>query len=94
VGGNLAEILETIAGTIRERERLRRELRTLTAEGRLSGWVLGLMPFVIGAFLALRSPEYLEPLYQTGKGLMMVTVSVLLMIVGTLWMKRIVRIEE
>jgi tight adherence protein B len=94
VGGNLAEILETIAGTIRERERLRRELRTLTAEGRLSGWVLGLLPFVIGAFLALRSPEYLEPLYQTGKGLMMVTVSVLLMIVGTLWMKRIVRIEE
>jgi tight adherence protein B len=94
VGGNLAEILETIAGTIRERERLRRELRTLTAEGRLSGWVLGLLPFVIGAFLALRSPEYLEPLYQTGKGLVMVSVSVLLMVVGTLWMKRIVRIEE
>lgn len=93
VGGNLAEILETIAGTIRERERLRRELRTLTAEGRLSGWVLGLLPFAIGAFLALRSPEYLEPLYQTGKGLVMVTGSGILMIVGTLWMRKIVRIE-
>ena len=93
VGGNLAEILETIAGTIRERERLRRELRTLTAEGRLSGWVLGLLPFAIGSFLALRSPEYLEPLYRTGKGLVMVSVSAALLIVGTLWMRKIVRVE-
>jgi tight adherence protein B len=93
VGGNLAEILETIAGTIRERERLRRELRTLTAEGRLSGWVLGLMPFAIGSFLALRSPEYLEPLYQTGKGLAMVSVSAALLVVGTLWMRNIVKVE-
>ena len=93
VGGNLAEILETIAGTIRERERLRRELRTLTAEGRLSGWVLGLMPFAIGSFLALRSPEYLEPLYQTGKGLAMVSVSAALLVVGTLWMRKIVKVE-
>ncbi|MDQ3661294.1 MAG: type II secretion system F family protein [Actinomycetota bacterium] len=93
VGGNLAEILETIAGTIRERERLRRELRTLTAEGRLSGWVLGLLPFAIGSFLALRSPAYLEPLYSTGKGLVMVSVSAVLLIVGTLWMRKIVKVE-
>jgi tight adherence protein B len=93
VGGNLAEILEIISETIRERERLRRQLRTLTAEGRLSGWVLGLMPFAMAGLLLLRAPGYLEPLYQTPLGLMMVGISGALMVVGILWMRKIVKVE-
>ena len=93
VGGNLAEILEIISETIRERERLRRQLRTLTAEGRLSGWVLGLMPFAMAGLLLLRAPGYLEPLYQTPLGLMMVGISGALMVVGILWMRKIVQVE-
>ena len=93
VGGDLAEILETIADTIRERERIRRQIRALTAEGRLSGWVLGILPFAFALFLILRSPDYLEPLYTTTMGLIMISGAVFLMIVGAFWMRKIVRIE-
>jgi tight adherence protein B len=93
VGGDLAEILEIIAGTIRERERLRRHIRALTAEGRLSGIVLGILPFAMAAFLLWRQPDYLEPLYTTGMGLLMIGGASFLMIVGALWMRKIVRIE-
>jgi tight adherence protein B len=93
VGGNLAEILEIISQTIRERERLRRQLRTLTAEGRLSGWVLGLLPFAMAGLLLIRAPDYLAPLYETPLGLTMVGVSGALMVVGILWMRKIVKVE-
>ena len=93
VGGDLAEILETIGDTIRERERIRRQIRALTAEGRLSGWVLGILPFAFAAFLLLQSPDYLEPLFTTTLGWMMIGGAVFLMIVGAFWMRKIVRIE-
>jgi tight adherence protein B len=93
VGGNLAEILEIISQTIRERERLRRQLNTLTAEGRLSGWVLGLMPFAMAGLLLIRAPDYLAPLYETSLGLTMVGASAALMVVGILWMRKIVKVE-
>ena len=93
VGGDLAEILEIIAGTIRERERLRRHIRALTAEGRLSGIVLGVLPFGMAGFLLWRNPNYLEPLYTTSMGLFMIGGAAFLMVVGTLWMRKIVRIE-
>jgi tight adherence protein B len=93
VGGNLAEILEIISHTIRERERVHRQIRTLTAEGRLSGWVLGILPFAMALLISLRSPGYLEPLYTTGTGLVMVAIAVFMMIVGAFWMRKIVKIE-
>ena len=93
VGGDLAEILEIIAGTIRERERLRRHIRALTAEGRLSGIVLGVLFFGMAAFLLWRNPDYLEFLYTTSLGLFMIGGAAFLMIVGALWMRKIVRIE-
>ena len=93
VGGNLAEILEIISETIRERDRLHREIRALTAEGRLSGMVLGLLPVAMGLLLFMRSPDYLEPLYTTSKGLTMLAVTGALMIAGFFWMKKIVKIE-
>lgn len=93
VGGDLAEILEIIADTIRERERLRRQIRTLTAEGRLSGWVLGILPFGMAGFLLMNNPDYLEPLFTQTTGLMMIGGSLFLMVIGVLWMRKIVKIE-
>ena len=62
VGGNLAEVLTTVSATLRERERLRRQVQVLSAEGRLSAWILGLLPVVFALYLVLVRPEYLEPL--------------------------------
>jgi tight adherence protein B len=93
VGGNLAEILEIISETIRERERLHGEIKALTAEGRMSGYVLGLLPVAMALLLFLRSPDYLEPLYTTSTGLMMLGVTGALMVAGFFWMRKIVKIE-
>ncbi len=68
VGGNLAEVLTNVSRTIRERERLRRQVKALSAEGVLSAWVLGLLPVAIGAFVALTRPDYLTPLFTTSAG--------------------------
>ena len=57
VGGNLAELLTTVAATLRERERLRRQVQVLSAEGRLSAWILGLLPPVFALYLVLVRPE-------------------------------------
>lgn len=93
VGGNLAEILEIISETIRERDRLGREIKALTAEGRMSGMVLGLLPVAMALLLYMRSPDYLEPLYTTSRGLTMLAVTGALMIAGFFWMRKIVKIE-
>lgn len=93
VGGNLAEILEIISETIRERDRLRREIKALTAEGRLSAWVLGLLPIAMAALLASRSPEYLKPLYTTPTGWKLIGGSLALMLAGVFWMRKIIKIE-
>lgn len=93
VGGNLAEILEIISETIRERDRLGREIKALTAEGRMSGMVLGLLPVAMALLLYMRSPDYLEPLYTTSRGLTMLAVTGVLMIAGFFWMRKIVKIE-
>jgi tight adherence protein B len=93
VGGNLAEILDVIAETIRDRERLLRHIKALTAEGRLSAIVLGMLPVAMAAVLLIRSPDYLEPLYTTGIGLMMILGSLVMMGFGVLWMRKIIRIE-
>jgi tight adherence protein B len=65
VGGNLAEVLSTVAATMRERERLRRQVEVLSAEGRLSAWILGGLPIMFAIYLSLARPEYLRPLYTT-----------------------------
>ena len=59
VGGNLAEILDTVADTLRERAMLRRQIKVLTAEGRLSAWVLGLLPFGIALYMFAVNPDYI-----------------------------------
>ena len=93
VGGNLAEILEIISNTIRERDRIRRQIRALTAEGRLSALILSCLPFVMAFFIAVGNPDYLTPLWTTTPGLVMSIGGVVLMVFGIIWMRKIIRIE-
>jgi tight adherence protein B len=93
VGGNLAEILDTVADTLRERATLRRQIGVLTAEGRLSAWVLALLPLGIGIYMGAVNPSYIGKLFTTTVGLVMVITAVALLGVGVLWMRKIVDID-
>jgi tight adherence protein B len=92
VGGNLAELLSTVADTLRERESQRRQVAALSAEGRLSGWILGLLPVVFTVYLVLAKPEYLAQMYNKLGYLMLGTAAVLLA-VGAFWMSRVIKVE-
>lgn len=93
VGGNLAEVLQTAAETMMQRNRLRREMKALTAEGRISAIVLGIMPFALFGFLFVSNRNYLEPLFTSVPGIAAIIGSIMLMIAGMVWMSRIVQIE-
>ena len=92
-GGNLAEILERISQVVRGRLRFQRKIRTLSAEGRVSAWVLTLVPLGLAAVLHLTSPHYLPILLQSQRGLGMLTACGMLMALGIYWMRNIIRIE-
>lgn len=92
-GGNLAETLDHISEVIRERFRFDRKLLTLSAEGRLSAWILTLVPFVLAAILHLQAPDYLQTLINSPQGPVLMSGAGALMVVGVLWMRRIVRIS-
>ena len=68
VGGNLAEILDSIAFTIRERVRIKGEIRTLTAQQRLSGYVVGFLPIGLAGFLFVAAPGFMEPMFAEAAG--------------------------
>jgi tight adherence protein B len=93
VGGNLAEILDNVSDTLRERAMLRRQIVVLTAEGRLSAWVLALLPFGIAIYMFAVNPEYISLLFTTQIGLFMLGVAGVLMVLGILWMRKIVDID-
>lgn len=93
VGGNLAELLDTVAATMREREYVRRQVSALSAEGRLSAWVLGALPPVFLLYLLLTSPDYLRPLLEDPRGVVMLLGAALWLAVGAFWMSRLVRVE-
>ncbi|GAB1640779.1 hypothetical protein KRMM14A1259_12020 [Krasilnikovia sp. MM14-A1259] len=93
VGGNLAETLETAVTTMRERARLHRHVRALSAEGRLSAMILLGMPIVLGAWMFVFRRDYLRPLYTEPLGLMMLTGSVVGVVVGALWLRKLVQVE-
>lgn len=92
-GGNLAEVLETTVETLRERDRLRRHVRALSAEGRLSGYILIGLPFVMVGWLLMVRREYVSALWTTSLGLMMLVGAAVLMAVGTFWMSRWMKVE-
>lgn len=92
-GGNLAEILSQIANMIRERFRLRREIRILTAQGRLSGGILVILPLVMAAIIHTLNPNYLPVLLHDPVGPYVIAIAVSLQIVGVLAIRRIVDIR-
>lgn len=92
-GGNLAEILGNVSQIIRERMKLMGHVRVLSAEGRLSGIILALLPFGVAGAMYLVNPEFLEPLANDPVGPWIVGYALALMAVGLLWMQRLVRIH-
>lgn len=93
VGGNLAELLNKVAETIREREYLERQIKTLSAEGRLSVWILAGLPPVFMAYLMLTSADYVAVMFTSPLGWVMLIVMGLLLTGGTFWMTRLVKVE-
>ena len=93
VGGNLAEVLDVVGNTIRERNALRRQVKALSAEGKLSAIVLMLLPFGVGGFIALTNPDYLARFTQSPAGYGMLAVVALLLLTGAAWLKKTVSIR-
>lgn len=92
-GGNLTEIFEKIAATIRERTRIENRIRTLTAQQRLQGIVLGAMPAIIGIALFLVDPSLMGPFVHAKAGLAVIGLVIILITLGGLWIRKIVRID-
>ena len=93
VGGNLSEVLDNIARTIRERVRIRGEIRTLTAQGRISGIIVSLIPFAMSVFIYLINPEYISVLFTHTLGKLMLGAALAGQIIGAMVIRRIVDIE-
>ena len=100
VGGNLAEILDSIAFTIRERVRIKGEIRALTAQQRLSGYVVGGLPFGLATFIYLAAPTFFDPMFEKPPdiagiplGVILFAIAVLMMVAGFMAIRKIVDIE-
>ncbi|NYG58030.1 tight adherence protein B [Nocardioides daedukensis] len=93
VGGNLTELLSTVAATLRERDYLRRQVQTLSAEGRLSGWILGGLPVAMFVYMLLVRREYVSRLWTEAMGLVMLGGAVVLLAFGAFVISRLVKVE-
>jgi tight adherence protein B len=92
VGGNLAEVVDNIGHTIRERAKLQRDVRALTAQGRLSGTVLTALPFIVGFVMFMFNPKYFTPMIEMQAGHWMMAYALLSIIAGHFVIRRIVRV--
>jgi tight adherence protein B len=93
MGTDSAEVLDRVVETVRARMELRRLVRTLTAQGRLSGWVLTSIPLVLALALSLLSPGYLSPLFHHTSGRFLLVMATLMVIAGFLIIRKIVDIK-
>lgn len=93
VGGDLAGLLRNVADLIRARLKLRLSIRAITAEGRISAWILGLLPFILAGTLVLLNPTYIAPLWQDTAGQRLVLYALVFMGFGILWMVRLTRVK-
>jgi tight adherence protein B len=93
VGGNLAEVLQTTSETMVQRNRLRREMKALTAEGRISAIVLALLPVGLFIFIFLTNPTYMEPLITNPIGIAVLFGGVVFIGIGIFWMQKIVKVD-
>ncbi|MDE0775049.1 MAG: type II secretion system F family protein [Nocardioides sp.] len=93
VGGNLAELLNTVADTMREREYIRRQVGALSAEGKLSAGVLGALPPLFLLYLVVAQGDYVAPLFNDIRGIIMISAAALWLGVGVFWMSKLVKVE-
>lgn len=93
VGGDLAGLLDNLSSLIRARFAMRTSIRTLTAEGRFSAWLLSSMPFLVALVIFILRPDFLSPLWQDPMGLRLLEWAAALMFVGMLWMRRLANIH-
>jgi tight adherence protein B len=93
VGGNLAEILDTLSETVRERDAVRRQVRVLSAEGRLSVKILVAMPFLMTLYMLWINPDYMRLLWTRKLGIAFMISGIILMIVGTIWARKTVKVD-
>jgi tight adherence protein B len=91
VGGDLGEVLDSVAKTIRTRASLVRQVQALSAEGRMSAYVLLALPFFVGAIVALESPKYFSVFFTDIRGYLMIAAMGVLMTTGALWLRRLIR---
>lgn len=93
VGGNLSELLLTVSDTMIARERLRRDVASLTAEGRMSAIVLGALPVGLGVVMFVINPEYMGKLFNTTLGNVLLGLAIVAMLIGFAWMRQIIKID-
>jgi len=93
VGGNLAEVLDAVGHTIRERNAIRRQVKALSAEGKLSAIVLMALPFGVTLFISMSNPAYIAKFTQSVTGYAMLAAAVVMLLVGGLWLKSTVKIK-
>lgn len=92
-GGNLAEIMNNLSRLIRERLKLMARVRVLSSEGRLSAWILVVLPFVLGGVITLVNPDFMRPLWTDPMGIAMLKVLLFMMFAGVLVLQRVIRIR-
>jgi tight adherence protein B len=93
VGGNLAEVLDQVNGTIRERSEIKGQIKALAAEGKFSAYILIAMPFGVVGMLLVASPGYMDPLFTHPLGWTLIGISAVLMVIGCLWMRKIIDLK-
>lgn len=93
VGGDLAQILDTVSHTIRERNLIRRQVKALSAEGRASAYILIALPFLLAGLILVINPGFLAPLVETSAGKLAIGVGALLIVLGWLWIRRLIRLR-
>jgi tight adherence protein B len=92
-GGNLTELLTTLSKTVRERIKLKGKIRVLASEGKLSGIMIGSLPFALGGILSVLNPIYMSTLWTTTTGQMLMLVNLGMIFIGAVWMWKIVQIK-
>jgi len=93
VGGNLSEILETIAETVKDRRQIKKDIKVITAQGRYSGLIIALLPIILCLILSVMNPGYIAPLFTTPLGIVMIIIAVIMEIIGLIMINKIVNVE-
>jgi tight adherence protein B len=92
-GGNLSEVLDRVGDTIRERNTIAKQVRAISAEGRASAKVMMALPIVMALFMLWRSPETFTPIFTNGTGQLLLGISVVLYVIGYLWIRKLVEVK-